>query len=262
MKLVICDVDGTLAKDDKSIPSAFFTLAKKLKEKGVRLGIASGRQYAKLKSIFQSLGDDTFYIAENGALIYEGDKLLKTAPLSEALTLKTCLRAYSYDDLKCYIAGINSSYVISEDPLILNEIRIYCEHFKTLAHFEELRRKDEYLKVAILDLSHKASKHYHLFEDLNEEAIVTVSGDRWIDVNAKEATKGQALSFIKQRLALSAKDVVAFGDYGNDVSLLKEAYYSFAMANATEEVKEVANFSCPSNNDEGVIKALGNLYHL
>ena len=262
MKLVISDVDGTLAKDDKSIPEEFFKIAHKLKSQGVRFGIASGRQYAKLYSTFKDLGDDTFYLAENGALIYEGQKLLKSSCLSDEVAIKACNKTLGHDHLKCYVAGLKASYVISNDPKIYKEVSLYCENLLTLDNYEELKDKGPFLKVSILDLSHEALKSYELFKDLEALANVVVSGNRWIDVNSFDATKGKALAYIKERYGYRYEDCVAFGDYGNDVALLKEAYYSYAMDNGTKEVKNTARFLCPSNNDEGVIKTLKKLYHL
>ena len=49
---------------------------------------------------------------------------------------------------------------------------------------------------------------------------------------------------------------LAFGDGGNDREMLQYAKYSYAMRNATEDVKKVAKFSAPSNDEEGVLQIL------
>ena len=49
---------------------------------------------------------------------------------------------------------------------------------------------------------------------------------------------------------------MVFGDSGNDVEILKEVHYSVAVANATDEVKGISNFSCGASADEGVADAL------
>lgn len=48
----------------------------------------------------------------------------------------------------------------------------------------------------------------------------------------------------------------AFGDYLNDVDMLNNSYYSFAMSNAHESIKKVANFMTGSNNDNSVMKEI------
>jgi hydroxymethylpyrimidine pyrophosphatase-like HAD family hydrolase len=52
------------------------------------------------------------------------------------------------------------------------------------------------------------------------------------------------------------EQTMSFGDYFNDVEMLKESYYSYAMENAHPGVKELARFSAPSNTEDGVIKAV------
>ena len=45
---------------------------------------------------------------------------------------------------------------------------------------------------------------------------------------------------------------MAFGDYHNDLEMLKKAEYSFAMENAHPDVKEIANYETYSNDNLGV----------
>ena len=70
----------------------------------------------------------------------------------------------------------------------------------------------------------------------------------------KGINKGSALSNICNRFGVGYNEVMAFGDYLNDVDMLNCAYYSFAMSNAHSSVKQVANFITGSNNDNSVMK--------
>ena len=57
---------------------------------------------------------------------------------------------------------------------------------------------------------------------------------------------------------ISYYQTMAFGDYLNDLEMLKNSYYSFAMENAVDEIKRVSNFNTLSNDENGVIYALKN----
>ena len=46
---------------------------------------------------------------------------------------------------------------------------------------------------------------------------------------------------------------MAFGDSGNDIEMLQQAGFGFAMANARPHVKAVARYHAPHNNEEGVL---------
>ena len=60
----------------------------------------------------------------------------------------------------------------------------------------------------------------------------------------------------KDKLGLTSHNVLAFGDYLNDYEMMQEAEYSFAMANAHEELKKVAKYRAPSNNENGVVDTI------
>ena len=53
---------------------------------------------------------------------------------------------------------------------------------------------------------------------------------------------------------------MAFGDYMNDYTMLQEAGESYAMENAIPEIKKIAKYQAPSNNDEGVMKVLKKVF--
>ena len=49
---------------------------------------------------------------------------------------------------------------------------------------------------------------------------------------------------------------MVFGDYLNDLEMLKSAYHSYAMENAHSELKKIARFTAESNDNNGVVKAI------
>ena len=69
IKLIACDMDGTLLDSAKRLPAELPEVIAKLKEKGVLFCVASGRQYASLRRDFDAYADDMLFICENGALV-------------------------------------------------------------------------------------------------------------------------------------------------------------------------------------------------
>ncbi|WP_231853885.1 HAD hydrolase family protein, partial [Streptococcus sp. DD04] len=47
---------------------------------------------------------------------------------------------------------------------------------------------------------------------------------------------------------------------GNDLEMLSYCGESYAMANATDEVKARAKYICPSNDDDGVLTILQKVF--
>ena len=68
--------------------------------------------------------------------------------------------------------------------------------------------------------------------------------------------KGQALAQLQRALGISSGQTMAFGDFCNDIGLLRQAYYSFAMANGHPEVLRAGRYLAGSNVQYGVTQAL------
>jgi hydroxymethylpyrimidine pyrophosphatase-like HAD family hydrolase len=60
-------------------------------------------------------------------------------------------------------------------------------------------------------------------------------------------------------LNISKEETMVFGDYLNDIEMLQEATFSFAMANAHNDITKIANYATRSNNNFGVESVLEKL---
>lgn len=70
------------------------------------------------------------------------------------------------------------------------------------------------------------------------------------------ASKGNALKTLANHLHLTADEVMAIGDQGNDLSMLRYATNSVAMGNAIDEAKQIARYETKTNIDDGVAHAI------
>ncbi len=86
--------------------------------------------------------------------------------------------------------------------------------------------------------------------------MVALAGERWIDITIPGASKGAALERIQNTLGISPEETAAFGDNGNDISMLKRAAESYAVANARDEVKAVAKHVLTDTSDHAVLDVL------
>jgi hydroxymethylpyrimidine pyrophosphatase-like HAD family hydrolase len=90
-------------------------------------------------------------------------------------------------------------------------------------------------------------------EKHSQSMQVVLASAYWVDVTNKGANKGTAVRKIQERLGLSIEECAAFGDYMNDKEMLESVYYSYAMANAYPDIKDVARFEARSNAEHGVM---------
>ena len=68
----------------------------------------------------------------------------------------------------------------------------------------------------------------------------------------KTATKEHALKKAAEYFNVPLADVIAFGDDINDIEMLKTAGIGVAVGNAISAVKEIADYVCGTNDNDGV----------
>ena len=75
-------------------------------------------------------------------------------------------------------------------------------------------------------------------------------GQRFLYIRGADNTKAMALALLCTHLGVSIERVTAFGDWHNDIELLKAAGCGVAMKNAPRPAREAADLVCPYTNDE------------
>ena len=95
-----------------------------------------------------------------------------------------------------------------------------------------------------------------LMEKYGDRRKVTFAGHQWVDVIDPNLSKGTALKALQEELGILPEETMVFGDQMNDMEMLEQAYYSFAVANARQEVKEAARFMADSNVNQGPMKIM------
>lgn len=89
---------------------------------------------------------------------------------------------------------------------------------------------------------------------------VSTSGANNVELNKRGVNKGASLRELCKMLGISLADVVAFGDEGNDITMLENVGWGVAVANAKPEVLEIAEYSTLSNEEDGVAVFLEEMF--
>lgn len=82
------------------------------------------------------------------------------------------------------------------------------------------------------------------------------SADIFLEIYPKGVSKGLAMSAICEKLGISPERTIAFGDQELDISMIEQAGLGIAMGNATDELKEKADFVTKTNNEAGIAYVL------
>lgn len=258
-RLVAIDMDGTLLRDDHTIPEAFWPLARKLHGRGIEVVPASGRQYTTLLEQFSPLEWPLTVIADNGNMVAHHGEVVSATRLPHDVTarvLATAREAAVGHDLGVVLCGHRTAYVERADDAFIEQVRRYYVDYEVVDDLGAV--DDEVLKIAVYSFE-SADAVAPLFDAHTGQLRVVVSSLHWIDLMDPNVNKGTALRELQRALGVTAAETIAFGDYLNDLELVRSADWSFAMANAHPEVGAVARFTAPSNEEEGVVRVLKHL---
>ena len=260
IKLIACDVDGTILNDKKEIDSNLKEVVEKLKEKDIALTIVSGRNEEISEKFIDYLNIQSPYITNNGGNIYQSHKCL----------LNDCIPS-KYNN---YIARKLMEYDI---PFRLFSTTIFYGHsnsefFKERQGIFEplIKQYDSSIDISDLEI-YKITADFinneealNIFkEDLKDKDITFLKADvTAYCFNSLTATKGNALKSLCELMNIKLDEVMAFGDNYNDTSMLKNAGISVVMKNGDEGVKALADYICEDNNHNGVSNFLINYFKL
>ena len=258
IRLIACDMDGTLLDDDDAVHEDFWPLVEELHARGVLFCPASGRQYYNLRERFEPIADDVVFIAENGTFVVHGDRELSSDCLDREVARQLIAVARDLmangSDVGAVLCGKTSVYIERADPPFLEEVDKY---YHRLAVVDDLNVvEDDILKVAIYDFVSSEEISAPAYAGFTETHQVVVSGQHWLDVMNLDANKGTGLRHIQEAFGITRDQTMVFGDFLNDLELMDEATYSFAMANAHPVLAERARYRAPGNTDNGVVRTI------
>lgn len=262
IKMVAVDVDGTFVRSDYSydIPR-FKRILKRMNEKGCQFVIASGNQYYQLRDLFPEYYDELSFVAENGAFVKDHKELVFTANMPKETVHKVIDVCREYPEILNVLCGVESAYCekgsVSQEFFDLTSI--YYHRLKWVDDFKEV--DDQILKFAPTVPEEKTYEYYDMFKDrLNALIEPTTSGHGSIDLIVPGCHKASGLKRLVERWGITPEECAAFGDGGNDIEMLKYCGESYAMANAPDHVKKAAKYTCPSNDEDGVLEILDKLF--
>lgn len=258
IKLIASDMDGTLLDENGVIPKEFFTTIKNLNDRNIKFVVASGRPYLTLRENFKPISDSLYYICDNGAYVVENNKLLNVSIIDKKIVHSVLKSLENVKNTSAVLCGVNGTYHLPLDEMHKNEIDKYYIKRKEVSNLYDI--DDDIFKIAVCDLDISKDNSFKVLNPLfSKDVTVVVSGKYWVDVNNLNVSKGAALKEIQVNDNIKYDETMVFGDFYNDISMLKEAYYSYVMENANDDMKQYGNFIAPSNNDHGVIKIINEL---
>ncbi|WP_270940918.1 HAD family hydrolase [Romboutsia lituseburensis] len=257
IKLIATDMDGTLLNSNHEIPNNFKETISSLKEKDIMFAISTGRNYLDISYKFDDYKDELLFICENGTGIYYKDECIYSKFLKMDTIKRLVELGRNVENAYPMLCGTKGIYL--EDEKVLEKLNELFPMNLPVINVDSLLDVDDGIfKVNMFDLTDAETNSYPIFKNENiEDVTLTPSGRYWLDMSSFGTNKGIAIKKVQDMFGIDYKETMVFGDHLNDIEMMKSAYYSYAMKNGHDDVKEVANFETKYTNEEcGVTKTI------
>ncbi|MDR2120190.1 MAG: Cof-type HAD-IIB family hydrolase [Tannerella sp.] len=251
VKAIFFDVDGTLVSfRTHRVPASAAKALAGLRAAGVRIFIATGRMLPML-SVLDGIPFDG-YITCNGVYCTDGAGVrIYAAPVPQ-----TDLEA-----LAAYLEGDPFPVAFMSET----EITINCVNDRVLEASALVGIQPPAVR-AVRDTIGRPVYQICMYADddkvrrLMDGRMRHCSYSRWtpyfVDVNVAGNSKRTGIDRMLAHCGIRLEETMAFGDGGNDITMLQHVATGIAMGNAEDRVKDAAAWVTSSVDDDGISRAL------
>lgn len=270
IKLIASDLDGTMFEKGNVIPETNLKAINDINNSNINFTICTGKTYSLFKNICEDIGTG-YGIFGNGNQIINlktGEEIYRKLLKNEDVLF--CINTAK--KLKLHIHLYTNKEVITEKLLYMdlrnfeltkNDKNIDLE-FKIVTDIQEYveRENPEILKLVISAEKDLESLKSEFAKNKNLKVNLIRKVDKYrdeiigkeyeyLDIMPAGINKEQALEVLENYLKIDKSEVLAIGDNLNDLEMIKDSGVGIAVANAYDEVKEVANYTTTTTAQNG-----------
>lgn len=261
-KLIACDLDGTLLRDDKSISEENRQAIHALAERGIHFVPSSGRALDEIPEELKASADIRYILSSNGSVLYDkatGKRTSLCIPRSligqalDILSEYDVLFTVRYNDATYFDAERWNDEGYAVDPFSKEHWDYMREHSIRQGEFGAFCRgldEAEMIFVFFRQPGVNAMCKKRLEATGGLQAACT--SEYLLEVFSNRAGKGNALRYLAHQLGIDIADTVALGDTDNDRTAIQAAGLGLAMGNAGEKLKALADDVICTNGEHGI----------
>ena len=274
IKMIAVDLDGTIFTNSKEILPETLSALERASAMGIEIVPATGRPFHGVSEKVTGLEFVNYILTCNGAAIYNRrtGECLYEQPMSwekgaEILTalkglnisIDAFINGYSYKE-RSQINFIDSLALSQVMKDYIKKTRLYVDDLIEFVSSEKHSVQKITLNFAknpdgtSLDRDETKAR----LDKISDIAVVS-GGDNNLEITESTINKGISLVNFGKRLGIDRSQIMAFGDSGNDLEMLKAAGFGVAMGNSEKAVLDIADYVTLSNNDNGIGDAIEKL---
>ena len=277
LPIIAIDLDGTLLKDDKTVSEFTLETLRAISGTFAHIFFTTGRRERIGINVLKSFDFKSWAIYNNGMIATEWPNRQRIfsnyIPKNLIVKVVHCLSEISRPPILLIDSKSGGQDILMDSSLLSIDVyREYSEIHKKFSIIEDDISKSKFLdKIVGIFLSEPIENvpeiRAHLTNMLGEviehrslDNLIYRPTHRIIEILQPKHTKWNGISELREIVANSTTEVIAFGDDYNDLDMLINADKSFAPETAIEAAKEAADKIIGSNNEDGVAKKLKSLF--
>lgn len=255
INLIATDMDGTLLDNESKLPHNIVELLDFLDTKDISFVAASGRSLHSIEDKFQSLANRICIVSDNGAVVKHKGEIVYSSIIPREQWMAIGKSSLAAKETSVIFVGVDRAYRIVQNDNHKAMLDDYFGYAKVIQSMDEI--DTDIIKVTLLSLDYTKENYETLLEPVyGKDFSVVFGGAVWIDFMNKHVNKGAGLSKLLDLYNFSEDSAMAFGDYHNDIQMLKLVKHSYAVDNAHDDVKQVASAVVGKNTDNAVIETI------
>ena len=259
--LLCTDLDGTLLRNDKSISQENLDAIEYFKSEGGYFTFITGRMPCFSEEIYQAIRPNAPIGCINGGGVYD----YETKQYLHAVTLPfSAIELIDYvlpriKDLGVQVNTLEHVYFCVDNDVNVTFRRntklpnLTCDYHENTEPIGKLlfthKDNDALIYLAELLTTHPRASEFDFVR----------SEQTFYEILPKGVNKGAALEPLAKSLGVDMSRTVAVGDYNNDIEMVKNAALGYAVSNASDDLKAVADRITVSNEEHAIAKIIEDL---
>lgn len=271
LKMVITDLDGTLANRDGKISKADLNTLEQLGEQNITRVIATGRSiYSTKKVLDENLPIDYLLFSSGaGILNWHRKEIIKAAALN----------SNEIKHINKYLVDMNVDFMLHL-PIPDNHKFFYHESGKQNSDFKKriqiYREFSNPIDIVgngfdsacqyVVIVPDQSVNYENVVRDLNEFSVIRTTSplDKktlWIEIFPTQISKGKSAAWLCSRLEIDKLYVLSIGNDYNDLDLLDWSGHSYVVENTPVELKQKYKLT-KSNHESAFMHAVSDVIQL
>ena len=234
IKMVVCDLDGTLIAKNEVIPAFIPEMIQALRARGIEFTIATGRTPNLTSKFIDQLGIEIPYVMANGAMIARNNVPLNSQRFQLA-PLKELIQQADQLGMSIIFAGDDKDKVLRVTPWLAKQDEQFGRYNVDYYPTEEEWNAITIPKLTVWDKTYQIERiSNELIAKHSNHCSITQYGSECLDIVPYGCNKWTGIQWIAEHLKVNLNEIMTIGDHYNDLEMISGAGTGVAIGTAPQ----------------------------